>query len=315
VAWVGRNRLRAFLERALLTLGRRVPVLRGVVADALTARDAFRFVAPGHFYSPMPSREDIELHAERMAEARPRTLPGIALNEDGQLALLEQLKVFYPDLPFSPHKTPARRYFYENSAYSYSDAICLFSMIRHTRPRRIIEVGSGYSSCVILDTNEVFFDNRIACTFVEPYPQHLRSLMKPGDEDRVELVSAGVQTVDLDRFRTLEENDILFIDSTHVVKLASDVHYIVNEILPILPRGVYVHIHDIFYPFEYPAAWLRDGRMWNEAYILRAFLSFNSAYEIVLFNTFLEYFHRERFAQGMPLCLQNEGGSIWLRSV
>lgn len=208
---------------------------------------------------------------------------------------------------------PGRRYFFENPAYSYSDAICLYGMIRHVRPRRIIEVGSGYSSCVTLDTNELFFDNRIACTFIEPFPDLLRSLMKPDDVDRVEIIASRLQDVDVARFRELSANDILFIDSTHVSKLGSDVNYIFGEILPTLSRGVYVHFHDIFYPFEYPEAWLNQGRAWTEAYVLRAFLAFNSAYEIALYNTFLEHFHRSQFAQYMPLCLENEGGSIWLR--
>lgn len=286
-----------------------------MVADAEAAREAFRFVPAGHYYSPLPSREQIRADAERRSTARPRQLPGIALNEERQLALLEQLKVFYRELPFPRKKIPARRYFFENPAYSYSDAICLYAMIRHVQPRRIIEVGSGYSSCVTLDTNELFFDDRIACTFIEPFPALLRSLIKPDDRDRVEIIASRLQDVHAARFRELEENDILFIDSTHVAKLGSDVNYIFEEILPILRRGVYVHFHDIFYPFEYPAAWLNEGRVWTEAYLLRAFLAFSSAYDIVLFNTFLEYFHRSEFERHMPLCLENEGGSIWLRRI
>jgi hypothetical protein len=95
-----------------------------------------------------------------------------------------------------------------------------------------------------------------------------------------------------------------------VAKLGSDVNFIFTEILPTLRRGVYVHFHDIF-----PAAWLNEGRVWTEAYVLRAFLTFNTDYEIVLFNTFLEHFHRNQFEQYMPLCLENEGGSIWLRRI
>jgi predicted O-methyltransferase YrrM len=285
------------------------------MADAEAARDAFRFVPAGHYYSPIPSREQIRADAERLSTARPREIPGIDLNEEEQLAVLEQIKVFYRELPFSTSKVPGRRYFFENPAYSYSDAICLYGMIRHVQPRRIIEVGSGYSSCVTLDTNELFFDNRIACTFIEPFPALLHSLMKPDDLARVEIIASPLQKVDVARFRELNENDILFIDSTHVAKLGSDVNYIFSEILPTLRRGVYVHFHDIFYPFEYPAAWLNAGRVWTEAYILRAFLAFNSAYEIVLYNTFLEHFHRSQFEQYMPLCLENEGGSIWLRRI
>jgi hypothetical protein len=283
------------------------------VADAASAREAFRFVPAGHYYSPIPSEEQIRAHAARLSTARPRSLPGIALREEEQLFLLDQLKVFYRDLPFPKWKVPGRRYFFENPMYSYSDAICLYGMIRHVQPRRIIEVGSGYSSCVTLDTNELFFDNRIACTFIEPFPDLLQSVIEPDDRARVEIIALPVQEVDISRFRELDEDDILLIDSTHVAKLGSDVNYIFSEILPALRRGVYVHFHDIFYPFEYPAVWLREGRVWTETYVLRAFLTFNSAYDIVLFNTFLEHFHRTEFEQHMPLCLENEGGSIWLR--
>lgn len=308
-----RSRTGSALERILLRLGRRVPVLSRVVADAEAARETFRFVPADHFYSPFPSREQIRANAERLSGPPPRELPGIALNETGQLAVLEDLKRFYRELPFSAKRVSDRRYFFDNPAYSYSDAICLYGMIRRARPARIIEVGSGYSSCVILDTNELFFDNRIQCTFIEPYPGLLRSLIKPNDHNRVEIVPSPVQAVDVARFLELRENDILFVDSTHVAKLGSDVNYLIGEVLPALRRGVYVHFHDVFYPFEYPKAWLDQGRAWTEAYLLRAFLAFNSCYEIVLYNTFLERFYRGQFEEHMPLCLENEGGSIWLR--
>ena len=142
----------------------------------------------GHYYSPLPSREGVQAHSERPA-ARPRQLPGIALNEEGQLALLKRLESYYGELPFPRDKSPGRRYFFENPMYSYSDAICLYAMIRHVRPRRIIEVGSGYSSCVTLDANELFFGNEIVCTFIEPYPQLLQSLLKPGDRGRIEIIA------------------------------------------------------------------------------------------------------------------------------
>jgi len=271
------------------------------------------FVPPGHFYSPIPSLDEIRRHEARLFAEPGRELPGIALDERKQLVLLAEFKRYYNEQPFTAQRTDSRRYFFENPAYSYSDAIFLHCMIRHARPRRIIEVGSGYSSCVTLDTNELHFENRIACTFIEPCSELLRSLVRPDDLERIEILETRLQEVDLARFRALEANDILFIDSTHVARIGSDVNYLFAEILPVLRPGVYVHLHDIFYPFEYPKEWVYEGRAWTEAYMLRAFLAFNAAYEIVLFNTFLERFHRERFARDMPLCLLNEGGSIWLR--
>ena len=273
------------------------------------------FAPPGHFYSPIPALDDVRHDEQRIFPPVPRELPGIALDEAQQLTMLDQLQPYYDSQPFGVEKSPNLRYFFENPSYLYSDAIFLHCMIRHAGPRRIIEVGSGYSSCVILDTNEVFFNNRIACTFVDPYPQILHTLLRKEDFRHIELLDRRIQDITLDRFRSLEANDILFIDSTHVAKIGSDVNYIFAEILPVLRSGVYVHFHDIFYPFEYPKEWVYKGCAWNEAYLLRAFLTFNQTYEIVLFNTFLECFHRERFVRTMPLCLKNEGGSIWLRRV
>jgi hypothetical protein len=301
------------LRRLAVGVARRTPGLRGLVAELQVARRALQ-VPPGHFLSPIPSLDEMR-NAERLLGPLPRELPGISLNEDKQLALLSELSAYYSELPFPGHKTKDRRYFFENPMYSYSDAICLYGMIRHVRPRRIVEVGSGHSSCVMLDTNELFFQNRIACTFIEPYPERLLSLITPEDKSRIEIVPKRVQDVESRWFEQLEANDILFIDCSHVVKIGSDANYIVSEVLPALRVGVYVHIHDIFYPFEYPAGWMEKGWYFTEAYLLRAFLAFNSAFEIVLFNTFLEHFHREQFARQMPLCLKNEGGNIWIRRI
>lgn len=218
------------------------------------------FVPPGHFYSPIPSLDDVRRHEQRLFAEPPRELPGIVLNEAKQLELLDRLKPYYDEQPFPEQRTDGRRYFFENPAYSYSDAIFLHCMIRHARPHRIIEVGSGYSSCVTLDTNELHFENRIACTFVEPYPELLWTLLRPDDRAGIEVLVTPLQDVDLARFRALEANDILFIDSTHVAKIGSDVNYLFAEILPALRPGVYVHFHDIFYPFEYPKEWVYEGR-------------------------------------------------------
>jgi hypothetical protein len=194
-------------------------------------------------------------------------------------------------------------------------------MIRHARPRRVIEVGSGHSSCALLDTNERFFNHSIACTFIEPYPQLLTSLIRDEDRDRITLLTRNLQDVDPAVFLELSANDILFIDSSHVSKTNSDVNRIFFEVLPRLKSGVYIHFHDIFYPFEYPKEWVYQGRAWNEAYVLRAFLQHNDRFEIQLFNSFLERFHRNTLAREMPLCLRHSkqsmvptsAQSIWLK--
>jgi hypothetical protein len=271
------------------------------------------WMPPGHFYSPIPAISEIKAREQAIFGEVPRSLPGVNLNESKQLELWEILRGYYASQPFEATPKPGLRYFFENHSYCYSDAIFLHSMIRHLQPRRIIEVGSGYSSCVMLDTNELFCQNRIACTFIDPFPQLLASLIKPDDRHHINIMPKKLQEIDLELFQTLSADDILFIDSTHVAKVDSDVNYIFFKLLPSLNSGVYIHFHDIFYPFEYPQHWIYEGRAWNEDYILRAFLQYNDAFEICLFNTFLEHFHEAKFAAEMPLCLKDRGGSIWLR--
>lgn len=269
----------------------------------------------GHFYSPIPAIDEIKAREDEVFAGPGDRLPGIDLRVPEQLELLDELQPYYDELPFPETKQPEYRYSFDNDSYCYSDAIFLYCMIRHLKPKRLIEIGSGYSSCVALDTNEQYFDNRIACTFIEPYPKLFSSLIKPSDSERLKLMPKKLQDVDLEIFDALEENDILFVDSTHVSKVFSDVNRLLFSILPGLKSGVHIHFHDIFYPFEYPKEWIYKGLSWNEAYILRAFLQYNESFEIELFNTFLEEFHEERFAEKMPLCLKNTGGSIWLKKV
>ncbi|YAF97655.1 MAG: class I SAM-dependent methyltransferase [Nodularia sp. CChRGM 3473] len=271
------------------------------------------WVPPGHYYSPIPSIEEIKLKEKEIFDEVPRNLPGINLNESEQLNLFQHFRQYYQEIPFEAHKKPEFRYFFENPAYSYSDAICLFCMIRYTKPRKIIEVGSGYSSCITLDVNEYFFDEKISCTFIEPYPELLLSLIKDTDKEKVEIIPSKLQDVELSKFSELSAGDILFIDSTHVSKTNSDVNHILFNILPYISNGVYIHFHDVFYPFEYPKAWVYEGRAWNEDYILRAFLAYNNSFKIVFFNTFLEYFYPDMFISEMPLCMNNLGGSIWIQ--
>jgi len=272
------------------------------------------WVPPGDALSPIPSREQVRQREAEIYTVR-RELPGLDLNEEGQLRLFEKLVEYYPEQPFVAQQTSDRRYWFENPAYSYSDAILLYCMLRYLQPRRIVEVGAGYSSAAILDTNEVFFGNSIQCTLIEPEPQLLYSLLRPGDKERITVLQKNLQEVGTPVFDQLEENDVLFIDSSHVVKIDSDVNHIFFRILPELKRGVRIHFHDIFYPFEYPLDWVYEGRAWNEVYLLRAFLQYNQQFEIELFNTFIDCFHKEKYFRELPLVQKNTGGSIWLRKV
>lgn len=307
-----------FLKRA----ARRLPWLgdlhRYIVAleaerDQLRADLAHwkTWMSPGHFYSPIPSIDEVRAREGELFGPPPQSLPGIDLRADQQIALVRKLARFYGELPFPRTQSPETRYWFENWAYSYGDAIFLYSMLRHLQPRRIIEVGSGFSSAAMLDTADRWLPET-SFTFIDPDTSTLDALLRPGDRERVTIISAKLQDVPLTTFDTLEANDILFIDSTHVSKTGSDVNRILFDILPRLAPGVHLHFHDIFYPFEYPKEWVYEGRAWNEDYILRAFLAFNSAFDIVLFGTWLARFHRQLLAELMPLTLENPGGSLWL---
>lgn len=269
---------------------------------------------PGHFYSPIPSLHNVKRNESRIFHI-PRFIPSIDLNEAEQIRFLDEYKQYYYDMPFKPEKEEGVRYFFENKYYSYSDGIFLYSMIRHIKPKNIIEIGSGFSSCLILDTNELHFENNIRCTFIEPFPDRLLSLIKTSDIERIKLIKKDIQNVDVETFGALSENDILLIDSTHISKVASDVNYIIFEILPALNKGVFIHFHDIFFPFEYPKEWIIGGRSWNEAYLLRAFLQYNNSFKIIFFNSYLAHFFKTKIEEEYPLCMKNTGGSIWIKKV
>jgi len=268
------------------------------------------FVPSGHFYSAIPSIEEREAFLSSNPSDDEKIL-SINLNTQKQIDLLKQFKKYYDQCPFPDHKTEQFRYYFSNPAYSYTDALTLYSMIREFKPKNIIEIGSGFSSCVMLDTSDYFFNGELNLTFIEPYPELLHSLLKKGDNRRA-IIPKKVQEVDKNIFCGLEANDILFIDSTHVSKLNSDVNMIIFEILASLQKGVLIHFHDIFWPFEYPKEWVREGRAWNEAYILRAFLEFNESFEIFFFSNYLHKYQHKWIKENMPLYLKNAGGNIWI---
>ncbi len=269
--------------------------------------------APGHFYSPIPSLEELRDREDLVFQRNGTPLPAIEINTNGQLNLLRNLAGYYKDLSLNEGPSGQARFYLNNPNFTYSDAIFFFCLIRYLKPRRILEIGSGFSSCVALDANDLYFDGSIECTFIDPFPQLLQSLLKPRDLDRITIIQDYLQEVPLSTLAALEPGDILFIDSSHVAKTGSDLNDILFHVLPVLESGVYVHFHDIFYPFEYPREWVFEGRAWNESYLLRAFLSHNEDFVIELFSNYLVTEHKQIVAEQMPLCLRNEGGSLWLR--
>jgi len=267
-------------------------------------------VPPGHFYSAIPSEED---RARALVAWRgdPVDLPGIDLQLDRQFALLESLAGFMDAswIPVEPGSH--RRYHFDNPFFGWGDALALQAILRHVRPRQVVEVGCGYSSALMLDVNEIHLASSVSFTFVDPYPDTLLSIMRPGDPVWA-IRREKLQQVEMSVFRTLGRGDILFVDSTHVLKAGSDVCHLLFRVLPELAPGVLVHIHDIPWPFEYNADWHGEGRSWNEAYAIRAFLQFNAAFRIFLFPNLLCEVNRPWFERNCPAFLRNAGGSLWL---
>ncbi len=310
LAFAYRHHIRRVLRDRLVPIMNKLPYVRGLSKEVSTLRMNTRF-APGHFYSTIVSVEELRSRQDELWAPPPPGLPGIDLNADAQVALMGRLEAYYNELPFAEEPQPLTRYHYANNYFAHTDAILLYGMIRHFKPARIIEVGSGFSSCVMLDTDERFCGNSMSLTCIEPHPARLRQLLRPQDMERLRLLEMPVQRVALSTFEELDKGDILFIDSSHVVKTGSDVNHLLFEVLPRLRSGVLIHFHDIFHPFEYPKDWVLGGFNWNEDYFIRAFLMHNQAYRIMLFANYLHKVHPSVF-DNMPLCRRNRGGSLWL---
>lgn len=230
------------------------------------------------------------------------------------MRLLDHLRVHYEDLGLA--EEPGRdRFYLANTWFTYADAVCYALLLRHLAPRRVVEVGTGFSSALALDVDERFLAGRTRFTFIDPDPGRIIELARPG-ELAGRLRPVPVQEVPLELFQELAAGDILFIDSSHVLKAGSDVQHLIDEVLPGLAAGVYVHFHDVFYPFEYPATWLHRGCAMNEAYAVRALLQ-GGRYRIVLFNHLLRLFHRPWLERTMPLLLPEpfDIGGIWLETL
>jgi Methyltransferase domain len=217
------------------------------------------------------------------------------LRRDEQLVLLEKLKTTDPTGPrFKPN----------NGVFSATDAAVYQAMNRQYKPTRVIEVGCGWSTAALFDAGAAQH-----VTLIEPYPDPVLHLLSNEDRARCDLLETRLHEVPLSIFQVLNSGDVLFVDSTHVAKLGSDVNRMLFEILPALSSGVIVHFHDIFHPYEYPETWVREGWGSKETYLLRAFLEYNEAFEILLWA------HMLKTTGDLAIPLEDCPGSIWLQKV
>lgn len=273
-------------------------------------------VVPNHFYAPIPDTREIPDHYWE----RPSELVGIDLSENTQLALLEEFRGKYKSEydQFSDPKSSPIRFSLPNRSFGPVDAEVLYCMIRHFKPNTVMEIGSGNSTLLSAEAilrNSRETGNSANLIAIEPYPNRILEKGVPG---LTRLIKAPVQEVPLSEFERLQENDILFIDSSHVLKAASDVQYEYLEIVPRLKKGVIVQFHDIFLPFSYPKSWLVDElRFWNEQYILQALLSFNRSFAVLWAGSYMNRTHPEALNRAFRSYSSNIGipGSFWIRRV
>lgn len=294
---------------------------RAYIASVLGDRDSFPFweacgfhVTPAHFYSPIPTVSSLpEGLWERESE-----MVGIELNEPAQLAFLEDVcsrfKTEYDTFPLDPTEVPYE-YYFNQMMFRSVDAEVYYCMVRHHLPRRIIEVGSGYSTRVAAAAirRNIEEGHRTELIAIEPYPS---DILRQGMPGLARLVETTVQDVDLSVFQALGANDILFIDSSHVVRTGSDVCLLVLEILPRLRSGVLVHFHDVFLPKDYPREWVtKEHRFWSEQYLLQAFLAHNSAFEIAWAGSYMRTHHSEELNKLFASydSATTRPGSLWIR--
>jgi predicted O-methyltransferase YrrM len=270
-------------------------------------------ITPNHYYWPIP---DIKSLDESLWSARSEMV-GIDLRESAQVQLLDDFvarsKAEFDQVPVRAMGT-AHQYYSENPMFLGADAAILYHLIRTRRPKKIIEIGSGFSTYVsaqALLKNQAEDGDSGELIAIEPYPN---ATLRAGFPGLTRLMQTPLQKVPLSTFETLAENDILFIDSSHVLKIGSDVQYEYLEVLPRLKRGVLVHIHDIFLPYEYPKEWVyKLARYWTEQYLLQAFLAFNDHFEVVWAAHFMRKTYPEKLRDALRPHSIEGAASFWIR--
>jgi len=270
-------------------------------------------VLPSDSYQPIPDTRVLPLSLwNRISD-----LPGVDMREEQQKQLLSDIaanfKHEYTAIPEGA-STQDFHYYLGNAAFEAVDAEMLFGLIRLLKPRGMYEIGSGFSTLLAADALRRNRVERHSCRFIviDPYSSAQLEAALPSD---VELWRVPVQEVSLGEFESLGENDILFIDSSHVCKIGSDVQFEFLEILPRIRSGVVVHVHDIFIPLEYPKQWVLDcRRFWNEQYLLQTFLSFNATFEVLWAGQWMHIKHPDLLMKAFPSYRAGVSpGSFWFR--
>jgi Methyltransferase domain len=281
------------------------------------AEDEPRFYWPSltHFHSPVPDTRVLSQPANRARiwPEKPPQRPGLDWRGEQQLALLRELAQQPPmRIPEQQSDDPLE-YFAPNPSFGYYDSWALSAMLRHLRPARMIETGSGWTSLLAARVNREYLNGEMDVTCIDPYPQ---DFVSAGIEGITRVVRQPVEQTPLTQFTQLARGDVLFIDGTHTVKTGGDVVYLFGDVIPRLRPGVFVHVHDVFLPRDYPEKWVLSGWGWNEQYLVQAFLAFNPEFEIVLAMAWLALNHPDAVADAAPSPTQvprRSEASLWFR--
>lgn len=295
------------------TIGRAKDLLaryRSTYLPATGAKVRQKFPA-GHFHSPIPDLRVVEARRDRLFD-RKRVPAAITLRDEEQWARLLRVSDAVEALALDADGVAGGRYRFDNPMFDRGDAVALAGMLLLEAPRQFLEIGSGWSTAIALDVRDQYLPD-LAVTCIEPNPQRLIDATGLPAESGITLFGQPLEEVDPGVFARLRSGDVLFVDSTHVVKVGSDVTTVIFDVLPSLPDGVLVHFHDVPWPFEYWEEWVLDGWGWTEAYLLHAFLMFNDAFEIVLWPNMLQRLDPARYDRAVPAADGGSGGSIWLR--
>ncbi|MDG2090296.1 MAG: class I SAM-dependent methyltransferase [Gammaproteobacteria bacterium] len=266
------------------------------------------FPIRNHYYEPQ-----FDFRAPHKEFSLDRSLPGIKINKEMQLAYLEKYSFSKELENISIDKVDELDFYLNNGSFGPGDAEYWYQVVRSTKPKRIIEIGSGNSTLMAIKAIEQnqTEDSSYTCehTCIEPYE------MPWLEKTSVSVLREKVEEVDVEFFSQLEENDILFIDSSHVIRPQGDVLFEYLELLPTLKKGVIVHVHDIFLPKNYSKAWLEDKvTFWNEQYLLEAFLSHNDSWEIIGALNYLSHNHFDDLKRVTPfLTPAHEPGSFYMK--
>jgi hypothetical protein len=270
-------------------------------------------IVPRTYYSAIPHLDELPGDIWKRRSA----LGGVTFDVDGAMTLVEsELAPYIAEFdPPLDGPRPAGEFFLHNLNYESVDAELLYAMVRSRKPRRVLELGSGYTSLLIGDACRRNAEEGTASDHLayDPYPRaDIFGSVPPLPTD---LKAVSATEVPLDAFRELQEGDILFVDTTHTVKLGSDVNYVILDVLPALSSGVIIHFHDIFLPWEYPRVWFEEMQhYWAEQYLLQAFLAFNNAFDVLVPAQAIARKHPERLAAVISSFRPGVSpGAIWLK--